>query len=63
MSTAQTVSEWLTSVSLPQYLPSFSQSGYDDLEVISRLTESDLDNIGIIVPGHRKSKKDFFFFF
>jgi len=47
--------DWLESVILlPQYLDVLRGSGYDTLHKCAVLTPSDLDHIGILLPGHKK---------
>jgi len=45
---------WLESILLPQYLDVLTDSGYDTLYKCAELTSSDLDRIGISLPGHKK---------
>ncbi|XP_068609706.1 SAM and SH3 domain-containing protein 1a [Brachionichthys hirsutus] len=48
------VYEWLKSLQLAQYVESFVDNGYDDLEVCKQIGEPDLDAIGVGVPQHRQ---------
>ncbi|XP_046903533.1 SAM and SH3 domain-containing protein 1 isoform X1 [Hypomesus transpacificus] len=47
------VFEWLSSLQLSQYLESFVDNGYDDLEVCKQIGNPDLDAIGVHVQHHR----------
>lgn len=47
------VLEWLTELHLAQYLESFIDNGYDDLEVCKQIGEPDLDAIGVGIQYHR----------
>jgi len=47
--------DWLESIILlPQYLDVLTDNGYDTLQKCTMLTSSDLDRIGISLPGHKK---------
>ncbi|XP_056152307.1 sterile alpha motif domain-containing protein 5-like [Lampris incognitus] len=48
------VFEWLSALHLNQYVESFVDNGYDDLEVCKQIGELDLDAIGVHVQYHRK---------
>ncbi|KAL6067437.1 Crossover junction endonuclease mus81, variant 2 [Balamuthia mandrillaris] len=50
------VEQWLQlTIGLPQYLPNFIKSGYDRIDAICCIeSETDLERIGIILPGHQK---------
>ncbi|KAB1275798.1 Sterile alpha motif domain-containing protein 5 [Camelus dromedarius] len=39
---------------LPQYVESFVDNGYDDLEVCKQIGDPDLDAIGVLAPAHRR---------
>jgi len=45
---------FLESILLPQYLDLLTDSGYDTVHKCALLTNSDLECIGILPPGHRK---------
>lgn len=46
---------WLTvTMKMPQYLPLFIRNGYDDMEIVREMTDSELSQIGIDKIGHRK---------
>lgn len=45
---------WLGALKLPQYEEVFLSNGYDDPSALALLEESDLDVLGITLPGHRK---------
>ncbi|XP_029348997.1 SAM and SH3 domain-containing protein 1 isoform X2 [Echeneis naucrates] len=47
------VLEWLSRLHLAQYVESFIDNGYDDLEVCKQIGEPDLDAIGVCVEYHR----------
>ncbi|KAG7255985.1 hypothetical protein CRUP_023449 [Coryphaenoides rupestris] len=52
------VYEWLKTLQLSQYVESFVDNGYDDLEVCKQIGEPDLDAIGVYVPHHRRRVHD-----
>lgn len=47
------VQRWLQSLELLQYSSKFQEEGYDNLKVISCLSEEELTQLGV-KPGHRK---------
>ncbi|XP_037550762.1 SAM and SH3 domain-containing protein 1 [Nematolebias whitei] len=47
------VLQWLSKLQLAQYVESFLDNGYDDLEVCKQIGELDLDAIGVQVQYHR----------
>lgn len=47
------VLQWLSKLHLAQYVESFLDNGYDDLEVCKQIGELDLDAIGVQVQYHR----------
>lgn len=47
------VFEWLSTLNLAQYVESFVDNGYDDLEVCKQIGEPDLDAIGVHIEYHR----------
>ncbi|XP_049917998.1 SAM and SH3 domain-containing protein 1 isoform X2 [Epinephelus moara] len=47
------VLEWLSKLHLSQYVESFIDNGYDDLEVCKQIGEPDLDAIGVHIQYHR----------
>ncbi|XP_018559225.1 SAM and SH3 domain-containing protein 1 [Lates calcarifer] len=47
------VLEWLSQLHLAQYVESFIDNGYDDLEVCKQIGEPDLDAIGVRIQYHR----------
>ncbi|XP_015241093.1 PREDICTED: SAM and SH3 domain-containing protein 1-like isoform X2 [Cyprinodon variegatus] len=47
------VLQWLSRLHLAQYVESFLDNGYDDLEVCKQIGEPDLDAIGVQVHFHR----------
>ncbi|XP_032402967.1 SAM and SH3 domain-containing protein 1 isoform X1 [Xiphophorus hellerii] len=50
---ANLVLQWLSKLHLAQYVESFLDNGYDDLEVCKQIGEPDLDAIGVQVQYHR----------
>ncbi|KAM9704468.1 SAM and SH3 domain-containing protein 1a isoform 5-T5 [Menidia menidia] len=48
------VYEWLKTLQLSQYVESFVDNGYDDLEVCKQIGDPDLDAIGVYIPHHRQ---------
>lgn len=48
------VYEWLKALQLCQYVESFVDNGYDDLEVCKQIGEPDLDAIGVFNSHHRR---------
>lgn len=47
------VLEWLSKLYLADYVESFIDNGYDDLEVCKQIGEPDLDAIGVHIAYHR----------
>ncbi|KAM7376218.1 hypothetical protein PAMP_005961 [Pampus punctatissimus] len=47
------VLDWLSRLHLSQYVESFIDNGYDDLEVCKQIGEPDLDAIGVRIQYHR----------
>lgn len=47
------VLEWLSELHLAQYVESFIDNGYDDLEVCKQIGKPDLDAIGVHIEYHR----------
>ncbi|XP_012722771.2 SAM and SH3 domain-containing protein 1a isoform X5 [Fundulus heteroclitus] len=52
------VFEWLKTLQLSQYVESFVDNGYDDLEVCKQIGDPDLDAIGVYIPHHRQRIHD-----
>ncbi|KAK1171557.1 SAM and SH3 domain-containing protein 1-like [Acipenser oxyrinchus oxyrinchus] len=52
------VYEWLKTLHLCQYVESFVDNGYDDLEVCKQIGDPDLDAIGVFLPHHRNKIHD-----
>lgn len=52
------VYEWLKTLQLAQYVESFVDNGYDDLEVCKQIGDPDLDAIGVYVSHHRQRIHD-----
>uniref|UniRef100_A0A3P9H1B3 Sterile alpha motif domain-containing protein 5 n=1 Tax=Oryzias latipes TaxID=8090 RepID=A0A3P9H1B3_ORYLA len=47
------VLQWLDQLRLAQYVESFLDNGYDDLEVCKQIGDPDLDAIGVRIQYHR----------
>ncbi|XP_077076189.1 SAM and SH3 domain-containing protein 1a isoform X3 [Siphateles boraxobius] len=52
------VYEWLKTLQLCQYVETFVDNGYDDLEVCKQIGNPDLDAIGVFIPHHRQRIHD-----
>ncbi|CAJ1078441.1 SAM and SH3 domain-containing protein 1a isoform X2 [Xyrichtys novacula] len=52
------VYEWLKTLQLAQYVESFVDNGYDDLEVCKQIGDPDLDAIGVYILHHRQRIHD-----
>ncbi len=52
------VYEWLKTLQLCQYVETFVDNGYDDLEVCKQIGDPDLDAIGVFIPHHRQRIHD-----
>ncbi|XP_010864010.3 SAM and SH3 domain-containing protein 1a isoform X6 [Esox lucius] len=52
------VFEWLKTLQLSQYVESFVDNGYDDLEVCKQIGDPDLDAIGVYIQHHRQRIHD-----
>lgn len=50
----QLLEQWFQENKLSQYKELLVGNGYDEIEVIAALTESDLRELGVNLPGHRK---------
>ncbi|XP_067826627.1 ephrin type-A receptor 2 [Heptranchias perlo] len=50
----RTVTEWLESIKMGQYLENFMTAGYSTMEHIVQLTTEDVKKIGVRLPGHQK---------
>lgn len=48
------VKHWLESLAMTQYHESFLNSGFNTLAKCSKITDSDLDRIGVVPLGHRR---------
>ena len=48
------VHTWFQETKLTQYEQIFLENGYDDLEVIAAITDDELREIRVNLPGHRK---------
>ncbi|XP_068569138.1 ephrin type-B receptor 4b-like isoform X2 [Cebidichthys violaceus] len=54
LSSCGSVSEWLRAIKMERYEPSFLQSGFTSLEVVSQLNTDDLLRVGVTLAGHQK---------
>ena len=54
MDEQQLLELWFQENKLTQYKDLLIENGYDELEVIAALTDSDLRELGVNLPGHRK---------
>ena len=45
---------WFQENNLTSFKQLFLDNGYDELEVVSTITDSELREIGVNLPGHRK---------
>nr|XP_015197062.1 PREDICTED: arf-GAP with Rho-GAP domain, ANK repeat and PH domain-containing protein 1 isoform X4 [Lepisosteus oculatus] len=52
--TPHSVSEWLTVLHLEQYVKAFEGEGYDLISECRGLTAGDLEQVGVVLPGHQK---------
>ncbi|XP_055515115.1 ephrin type-A receptor 2 isoform X2 [Leucoraja erinacea] len=50
----RTVTEWLESIKMGQYLDNFQAAGYSTMEHIVQLTPEDVTVVGVRLPGHQK---------
>ena len=50
----QLLEQWFQENKLSQYKELLVENGYDELEVIADLTDIDLRELGVNLPGHRK---------
>ncbi|XP_064361342.1 phosphatidylinositol 3,4,5-trisphosphate 5-phosphatase 2 isoform X2 [Dromaius novaehollandiae] len=48
------VGEWLRALGLERYEPGLVHNGWDDLEFLSDITEEDLEEAGVLDPGHKR---------
>ncbi|XP_062442918.1 phosphatidylinositol 3,4,5-trisphosphate 5-phosphatase 2, partial [Rhea pennata] len=48
------VGEWLRSMGLERYEQGLVHNGWDDLEFLSDITEEDLEEAGVLDPGHKR---------
>lgn len=48
------MAEWLAGCGCERYAEDLLANGYDSLLVLQQLDASDLDTIGVSLPGHRK---------
>uniref|UniRef100_A0AAQ4RW70 receptor protein-tyrosine kinase n=1 Tax=Gasterosteus aculeatus aculeatus TaxID=481459 RepID=A0AAQ4RW70_GASAC len=54
LSSCGSVSEWLRAIKMERYEPSFLQSGFTSLDVVSQLNTDDLLRVGVTLAGHQK---------
>ncbi|NXR58258.1 SHIP2 phosphatase, partial [Rhadina sibilatrix] len=48
------VGEWLRALGLERYEEGLVRNGWDDLEFLSDITEEDLEEAGVLEPGHKR---------
>lgn len=48
------VGEWLRAMGLERYEQGLLHNGWDDLEFLSDITEEDLEEAGVLDPGHKR---------
>ncbi|NWW74464.1 SHIP2 phosphatase, partial [Climacteris rufus] len=48
------VGEWLQALGLERYEEGLVRNGWDDLEFLSDITEEDLEEAGVLEPGHKR---------
>ncbi|NXJ57879.1 SHIP2 phosphatase, partial [Spizaetus tyrannus] len=48
------VGEWLRALGLERYEEGLVRNGWDDLEFLSDITEEDLEEAGVLDPGHKR---------
>ncbi|XP_069664814.1 phosphatidylinositol 3,4,5-trisphosphate 5-phosphatase 2 [Haliaeetus albicilla] len=49
------VGEWLRALGLERYEEGLVRNGWDDLEFLSDITEEDLEEAGVLDPGHKRA--------
>ncbi|XP_030634612.1 phosphatidylinositol 3,4,5-trisphosphate 5-phosphatase 2A [Chanos chanos] len=54
LSVESSVGEWLQRLGLECYEAGLLHNGWDDLEFLSDITEEDLEEAGVLDPGHKK---------
>ncbi|NXO01680.1 SHIP2 phosphatase, partial [Rhinopomastus cyanomelas] len=52
--TVPAVGEWLRALGLQRYEEGLLRNGWDDLEFLSDITEEDLEEAGVLEPGHKR---------
>ncbi|KAG8538881.1 hypothetical protein GDO81_021845 [Engystomops pustulosus] len=52
------VGEWLRAIGLERYEEGLIHNGWDDLEFLSDIVEEDLEEAGVLDPGHKKKILD-----
>ncbi|XP_064266864.1 phosphatidylinositol 3,4,5-trisphosphate 5-phosphatase 2 isoform X2 [Passer domesticus] len=52
--TVPAVGEWLRALGLERYEEGLVRNGWDDLEFLSDITEEDLEEAGVLEPGHKR---------
>ncbi|XP_067145630.1 phosphatidylinositol 3,4,5-trisphosphate 5-phosphatase 2 [Apteryx mantelli] len=50
----RSVGEWLRAMGLERYEEGLVHNGWDDLEFLSDITEEDLEEAGVLDPGHKR---------
>ncbi|KAK7082967.1 Ephrin type-A receptor 5, partial [Halocaridina rubra] len=54
MTQLTSVEDWLASLKMSRYVDNFQRTGLTDLEAVARLTQHDLNQLGITLVGHQK---------
>ncbi|XP_068224771.1 ephrin type-A receptor 4-A, partial [Palaemon carinicauda] len=54
MTQLTSVEDWLASLKMSRYVENFQRAGLADLEAVARLTQHDLNQLGISLVGHQK---------
>ncbi|XP_066959562.1 ephrin type-B receptor 1 isoform X4 [Macrobrachium rosenbergii] len=54
MTQLTSVEDWLASLKMSRYVENFQRAGLADLEAVARLTQHDLNQLGITLVGHQK---------
>lgn len=49
-----TISQWLMDLGLPQYIHGLVENGWDNMDFINDLTETDLSEASVNVASHRQ---------
>ena len=49
----QGIPDWLETINMSKYADQFTVAGYDKLEHVCKITDNDLDSLGVKLIGHR----------